>query len=65
VNKAAEYVSDLVKKQQVVYGITTGFGVFDDKIISSSETTFYSINLLKSQCLLVLVNHLVKKLLEQ
>jgi histidine ammonia-lyase len=37
VNRAAEAVQELLRRGEIAYGITTGFGAFKDKIISLEE----------------------------
>lgn len=41
-------VEQLVREERVVYGITTGFGRFKDKIISAAETKQLQLNLVRS-----------------
>ena len=41
-------VEQLVRQERVVYGITTGFGRFKDKIISAAETKQLQLNLVRS-----------------
>jgi histidine ammonia-lyase len=41
-------VEQLVREERVVYGITTGFGRFKDKIISPAETKQLQLNLVRS-----------------
>jgi len=41
-------VEQLVREERVVYGITTGFGRFKDKIISAAETRQLQLNLVRS-----------------
>jgi len=48
IKKAREHVDNLVKKGEVVYGITTGFGKFSDKKISPGEVLKLQENLIKS-----------------
>src|SRR5690606_16313157 len=43
-----KHVDDIVEKQQVVYGINTGFGPLCDTLISAEETTQLQHNLLMS-----------------
>src|SRR6476660_6978779 len=37
VNRASEAVQELLRRGEIAYGITTGFGAFKDKIISREE----------------------------
>ncbi len=48
IKKAREHVDELVKKGEIVYGITTGFGKFSDKKISPGEVLRLQENLIKS-----------------
>jgi len=48
VQKASLYVNKLVEDNKIVYGITTGFGVFANKTISKEDTSKLQHNLLKS-----------------
>lgn len=48
IKQAREHVDQLVKKGEVVYGITTGFGKFSDKKISPGEVLKLQENLIKS-----------------
>lgn len=48
VKKSRRQVEKLVKKGEVVYGITTGFGKFSDKKISPGEVLRLQENLIKS-----------------
>src|SRR5215213_459204 len=48
VNRAAEAVDTLVKRGEIAYGITTGFGAFKDKIISPDETATLQRNIVLS-----------------
>lgn len=48
INEASLYVSRLVEDNKVVYGITTGFGVFANKSISKEDTARLQENLLRS-----------------
>lgn len=48
INNARKHVDNLVKKGEVVYGITTGFGKFSDKKISPKEVLKLQENLIKS-----------------
>ena len=48
IKQAREHVDRLVKKGEVVYGITTGFGKFSDKKISPGEVLKLQENLIKS-----------------
>ena len=48
INEASLYVSRLVEDNKVVYGITTGFGVFANESISKEDTARLQENLLRS-----------------
>ena len=48
VEVSSGHVQDMVDKQQVVYGINTGFGPLCDTLISPEETSHLQHNLLKS-----------------
>jgi len=48
IKKSREYVDDLVEKEAVVYGITTGFGKFSDTYISREDTKALQRNLIVS-----------------
>jgi len=48
VERAAQAVQDFVARGQVVYGITTGFGAFKDKIISPDQVEQLQRNILIS-----------------
>jgi histidine ammonia-lyase len=48
VNQASEAVQTLVRRGEIAYGITTGFGAFKDKIISPEETQLLQKNILMS-----------------
>jgi histidine ammonia-lyase len=48
VNRAAEAVDTLVKRGEIAYGITTGFGAFKDKIIGPDETATLQRNIVLS-----------------
>jgi histidine ammonia-lyase len=48
VRRAAKAVQDFVARGEIVYGITTGFGAFKDKIISSSQVEQLQRNILIS-----------------
>ncbi|WDV47289.1 histidine ammonia-lyase [Clostridiaceae bacterium M8S5] len=48
IKRARKLVDDLVDKEKIVYGITTGFGKFSDTYISKEETMELQENLIKS-----------------
>ncbi|MFW5979921.1 MAG: histidine ammonia-lyase [Bacillota bacterium] len=48
IKKSRQMVEDLVKNEEIVYGITTGFGRFSDQKISNTETLKLQENLIKS-----------------
>jgi histidine ammonia-lyase len=48
VNKSRKYVDEIVEKEKVVYGITTGFGKFSNVVISKNEVEELQVSLIKS-----------------
>ncbi|MFO7585840.1 MAG: aromatic amino acid lyase, partial [Anaerolineales bacterium] len=48
VRRASQAVQDFVARGQVIYGITTGFGAFKDKIISKEQVEQLQRNILVS-----------------
>jgi histidine ammonia-lyase len=48
IERSRAVVEDLVARQEVVYGITTGFGRFKDRIINRDETRRLQQNLVRS-----------------
>lgn len=48
VNRASKAVETLLKRGEIAYGITTGFGAFKDKIISREEVEKLQTNILMS-----------------
>ena len=48
VNRAADAVQTLLKRGEIAYGITTGFGAFKDKIISREEVELLQRNIVVS-----------------
>ena len=48
IKKSRKYVDNLVEKEAVVYGITTGFGKFSDTFISKENTEILQRNLIAS-----------------
>jgi histidine ammonia-lyase len=48
IRRSRQAVDDLVERGEVVYGITTGFGRFKDKIISAAEVKQLQVNLVRS-----------------
>ena len=50
VERARSVVNSIVERGAVVYGITTGFGAFKDRIISHDDLAQLQVNLILSQC---------------
>jgi histidine ammonia-lyase len=50
VNRSRAIVDGIVERGDVVYGITTGFGAFKDKIIPLDELAQLQVNLILSHC---------------
>lgn len=50
VARSRDIVDDIVRRGEVVYGITTGFGAFKDKVISHEDLAQLQVNLILSQC---------------
>jgi len=48
IKKSRDYVDNLVEKEAIVYGITTGFGKFSDTFISKEDTRALQKNLIVS-----------------
>ncbi|MCF7925922.1 MAG: aromatic amino acid lyase, partial [Candidatus Izimaplasma sp.] len=48
VQKARDFVEDIVKQNKTVYGINTGFGKLSDTLIGASDVSLLQENLLKS-----------------
>ncbi len=48
IKRAADAVDDFVKKGEIVYGITTGFGAFKDRIIPTDKVELLQHNILVS-----------------
>ncbi|HQA47346.1 MAG TPA: aromatic amino acid lyase, partial [Bacillota bacterium] len=48
INRSREIVEEFVKREEVVYGVTTGFGRFSDVAISKDETEALQRNLIVS-----------------
>lgn len=48
ITEARSYVDDLVARGEVVYGLTTGFGKFQDKIIPVKKVKELQLNLIRS-----------------
>lgn len=48
VRRAAQAVQDFLRKKQVVYGVTTGFGAFKDRLIPLEDVTQLQRNILMS-----------------
>jgi len=50
VERARSVVASIVERGEVVYGITTGFGAFKDRVISHDDLAQLQVNLILSQC---------------
>lgn len=50
VRRARAIVDGIVDRGEVVYGITTGFGAFKDRVIPRDELAQLQVNLILSQC---------------
>jgi histidine ammonia-lyase len=50
VERARSVVASIVERGEVVYGITTGFGAFKDRVISREDLAQLQVNLILSQC---------------
>ncbi len=50
VERSRAIVDDIVQRGEVVYGITTGFGAFKDRVISHEDLAQLQVNLILSQC---------------
>ena len=50
VHRARAIVDGIVDRGEVVYGITTGFGAFKDRVIPRDELAQLQVNLILSQC---------------
>ncbi|HYO50036.1 MAG TPA: aromatic amino acid lyase, partial [Chloroflexia bacterium] len=50
VERSRAVVDDIVARGEVVYGITTGFGAFKDRVISHEDLAELQVNLILSQC---------------
>lgn len=50
VNRARAIVDAIVASGEVVYGITTGFGAFKDRVIPHDDLAQLQVNLILSQC---------------
>ncbi len=50
VERAHSVVASIVERGEVVYGITTGFGAFKDRVISHDDLAQLQVNLILSQC---------------
>lgn len=48
INRAAEAVSQLLRRGEIAYGITTGFGAFKDRIISADQVEALQRNIIIS-----------------
>src|SRR5207302_10196188 len=50
VERSRAVVDGIVARGEVVYGITTGFGAFKDKVIHAEDLAQLQVNLILSQC---------------
>jgi len=50
VERSRAIVDDIVSQGKVVYGITTGFGAFKDRVIPAEDLAQLQVNLILSQC---------------
>src|SRR5918911_331155 len=50
VERSRAIVDGVVERGEVVYGITTGFGAFKDRVISRDDLARLQVNLIMSQC---------------
>src|SRR5918911_4715461 len=50
VERSRAIVDGVVERGEVVYGITTGFGAFKDRVIPRDELAQLQVNLILSQC---------------
>src|SRR3954466_14461228 len=50
VRRARAIVDGIIDRGEVVYGITTGFGAFKDRVIPHDELAQLQVNLILSQC---------------
>src|SRR6266542_1915247 len=50
VERARAVVDAIVERGDVVYGITTGFGAFNDRVIPHDDLAQLQVNLILSQC---------------
>jgi histidine ammonia-lyase len=50
VERAHSVVASILERGEVVYGITTGFGAFKDRVISHDDLAQLQVNLILSQC---------------
>src|SRR5512141_1659997 len=50
VQRARAVVEGIAARGEVVYGITTGFGAFKDKVIPPEDLAQLQVNLILSQC---------------
>lgn len=48
VNQSRKYVDEIVEKEKIVYGITTGFGRFSNVVISKDQVEDLQVSLIKS-----------------
>lgn len=48
IDRSAQYVADLVKRKEIVYGITTGFGKFSQTMIEQKDIEELQSNLIRS-----------------
>ena len=50
INISRENIKNIVKSNQTVYGVNTGFGALCNTIISNEDSTLLQENLLKKPC---------------
>jgi len=48
INRSREYVEDIIRRNDIVYGVTTGFGKFCNVTISPEDTRRLQLNLIRS-----------------
>ncbi|RJQ35361.1 histidine ammonia-lyase [Candidatus Parcubacteria bacterium] len=51
IEKARKVVDDIVDGEKIVYGVTTGFGMFKNKVISSDDVKTLQKNLIRSHAI--------------
>lgn len=50
VKKARDFIEGALKDRKVIYGVTTGFGSFKDRVISQDDVVELQENLIRSHC---------------